>query len=286
MALKLKGPYHISHLKELTDLDSYGIYIWGFMFSRDEHAIKEFKVIPKDEIPKIDINLGYSNPEDIFIPYYVGRAKHNKKGDTTIKKRLSNHVKIQKGSSSKYLRMKMSYYKSFFRDTQNLRFPIPLTTGNWIETDEYSLKHIKKNIVYFNNPTLLSKIYNCAILDKNGKIFKANNCPINKINSVKINDTLKKIINDYNNFWFCYLPISTKQTSTNETDKQITEAEPFIFYSLKGKTVSKTKIYNSRNKCLEIKAENSCEYLFHRDNNGYLVSNEEWPGYTNKPQNT
>lgn len=266
-----KGPFHFSHMDKLEDINSYGIYIWGFMFNYDKKVIQEpicFNKATINSCPESDVNTGR-----IFIPYYVGRAIGVK-----IKTRLEKHHNVKKGDASKFVRMKEHYYSKFFNDCC---FPLPTKRGNWIENDIYTLDNIRANIKYFNNLTLLNELYDDSV---EPKTLGESKCSITKISIIENNkrgnipDTLDNIVNKdkKNNFWFCYLPFKKEES--------IEELEPFTFYALKGKTISKTDHFKNVKKQHPIKSEPSCSYLFHLNEEGFLTPKtgcqDGWPGYT------
>jgi len=276
-----KGPFHFSHMDELKDINSYGIYIWGFMFNYDKKVIQEPICLNKATIKFC--SEGDVNTDRIFIPYYVGRAIGVK-----IKTRLEKHYNVKEVDASKFVRMKEHYYSKFFNDCC---FPLPTKRGNWIENDIYTLDNIRANIKYFNNLTLLNELYDNSI---EPRTLGESKCPITEISvvennkRVEITDTLDDIVNkkEKNNFWFCYLPFKkeeSEKTISNGQIKKIEELEPFTFYALKGKTISKTDHFKNVKKH-DIKSEPSCSYLFHLNEEGFLTPKtgcqDGWPGYT------
>ena len=288
--LKFKGPFHWDHIdkknNQLTTLlqESYGIYIWGFMFNITNGKILElvdfcdFSKIPNinECILKGEL-IGYKNEKWIFIPYYIGRARFYITGNDTLLKRIGDHHNIIKGDSLKYTRLSMSYYKSFFNDED---FPLPTSKSDWIETCKFQKKINIKYIKYFNNSSILKKIY-----PNEEPKGDDNHWPINDQNYIT-EDTLERIVNKkgvskgkyYNNFWFCFLDISTK-SDTNSKDKLIEMAEPQTFYSLNGKTVSKTKKFQGIDfLTTPIYSTKTCEYLF-KTKAGRLKTSNHFKGY-------
>lgn len=221
---------------------------------------------------------GNDNNEQIFIPYYVGRASKN----NTIVNRLKKHHEITKSPANKYIRMKEEYYSKFFSDCC---FPLHIYEKNkiWIENQYYTIEEICKNIEYFNNKSLLKRIHDGKIKPKSEKKLTELDCPLNEVlvlrnnNMSEIKDSLKEIISDKNNFWFCYLPLP------KISDKEILQAEPLTFYALKGKTISKTVKFKQF-VFPPITPEPSCSYLFHLDQSYSLTPktgcSDGWPGYS------
>jgi hypothetical protein len=256
ITLDFKGPYHFNQINSINEIkkgvepiDGKGIYIWGFMYKKENNSLG-------DEIHfKMEIN--YDPYKMQFIPYYVGKAD-----DTSILNRLNSHHKPRYGHSTKYIRLSMTYMKSFFIGKPPYVFPINFKNNKDCKNNYVALELINKNpnlklITYFNNADCLSAIYPEILLKskrriQNNKAY--NNYPITMQHIPKtinnpngdLPDTLDDLINTKYNFWFYY---ALKPESAN-----ITEMETFTFWSLKGITVSETqkfetvKLYDIKNR--------------------------------------
>jgi hypothetical protein len=252
--LDFKGPFHFEKINNdmnlKNELSGKGIYIWGFVFPIDINGINnlgepvDFKINKKE----------FDNTKWKFIPYYVGLADK-----TSLMGRLFTHHEINKGVGLKYMRMDDKYYRKFFSDTDFKEY-----TGNKNKQiqDLKNLinnnKNIRKTISYFNNAEimeLVDPLLEIKKKDSNRKsiieLLKVNmdfkglieikDIPISEYFKPNvpqaIDDTLLKLVDvsEKNNFWFCYCAL-------NNPDKT---HEAFTFYSLLGKTISKTLNYDT-----------------------------------------
>lgn len=215
MTLDFKGPFHFDHLSKLADVNNPGIYIWGFVYELESDGIELKKTVDftSQKIPdlinqeKIDLPKNWK-----FIPHYVGLASG--KSNVFINTRLKQHHNVRKGNAAKYKRLSSDYMLVFFKDNKVNNFPV------WI-----------KGITNNNDFTPLIK---------SGKITyifdKKDNLLITDPKFSSIIDTLNEIVTTRNNFWFYYTELN--ECAVNE----ITEA--YVFWSLKGKTISQTLPYN------------------------------------------
>ena len=115
MPLEFSELFHKTALCSRTNLDVPGVYIWGFVYHKDENGIGG------------PVNFtGVGNPiadpaKHVFIPYYVGESS------TSILSRLFDHIQPRKRDSSKKTRLTIDYIKDFFNDPN---FPINSGLGN------------------------------------------------------------------------------------------------------------------------------------------------------------
>lgn len=265
--LIFKGPFHFSQLESLRLKGKVGIYIWGFAFNLVENGQLKEPIDFSDgsiPVPKMCLN---KNNEPIgcdfiglnwkFIPYYVGRAQLKEKGTNSIKKRIIDHLSVDATSkdANTYLRLNKCYYKSFFKDPD---FPINKSGGPWINTPVF-LKKLNTNfITYFNDPNILTNILYPSCTPQRDFKRKRDRYPINLQNYISY-DSLKDIVKNEENFWFCYLDM------TGYSDSQIEKAEPQTFYSLNGKTISKTIDFKLVENTTIIYAYSTCEDIFNLD---------------------
>ena len=299
--LCFKGPFHFDHLSDLSKISNSGItkagiYIWGFAFNLNEDKelnspVNFFNVenFPNSKLTQTDCNkpnfefgydfqsLGYK-----FIPYYVG-LKSGK-----IVDRINEHHKINCGDRLKFTRLTWETYKSFFK---NGNFPT-LTKNSKLKNQNEIINYIKREknnglipLEYFNNDLVLGEIYNPDIIvnkivsgirvDYPYNVQKRlNGNPIidkTSKNSTTF-DSLDRIVNNYNNFWFCYA----------ELENPNTDAEAQVYNSLKGKTISETKLFSNLKIKHSIKPSLTCEDIFKHDkvdNKGNIVCNDKFNGY-------
>jgi hypothetical protein len=108
----------------------------------------------------------------------------------------------------------------------------------------------------------------------------------NKILNLMLEDTLKKMYDganktDHNNnLWFCYAKLEGEKEFT---DCKLIDYEALTFYSLKGKTISKTIKFNELNNNLKI-LDNTTANIFNKDSNNNVSTIDfenikEIPGY-------
>ena len=267
MILDFKGPFHFEHLDSLKDFaNKPGIYIWGFIYEyqnmelTDPADYSKAKSIPAYSEPGCKLN-----DNQLFLPYYVGL-------DNKLFQRISNHFYVREGNSRFYKRFSLSYMKKFFND---LGFQPTITSDNKNCKDS-SVKQgcagcknsqliENKSLDYINIENCLKKIYGAhGIHNING------NCPINiqfQSNNKEIPDTLDFIVNKLNNFWFCYGIPDDKKAN-------LKDLETYVYYSLKGKTISLTTKPKEINN-IEIVPTDQCKDIFSSLNG----KNNEFKGY-------
>lgn len=268
--ITFKGPFHSSKLKdeELNELNDKGIYIWGFMYEKDK-----------------DSNFGkplhcYQNfnyNEMKFLPYYVGKT------EKSLRKRLNEHFDIQnkKFDGQKYIRFSENYMKKFFLSTE--KFPIKTHNGSLLKP-LLLINLMATNIIYYNNLNFMKKIYGNKI-KSNYTPEKINSLPISDFYSFLENtDTLRKNIVDNDNFWFCYANLDE---NIDSFQCKLKDYEVLTFYSLKGKTISKTEKLDSKiSEKLMIINETDSKDIFKDDiNTKSTIANHtkngtvDFPGY-------
>lgn len=299
-----------------------GIYIWGFMFwyDKDNNTLTCFvNFNNKTPIPdficinnaneNLPIGVDYSINGWKFIPYYVGL-------DAKLLGWIINrHYKIQSGNRWQYTRLTMDAYKSFFL---NGNFPVLIkntrktTKSRLVNSyvDKYSSHYWNSSIEYFNTSDVLQHIYGLSgILNTYGIPNKGINLvpsgkridyPYNiqldnSINMLMGNyispgsssnniDSLNHIINDLNNFWFCYAESIDPSTLNPINADEDMEAQ--TFYSLKGVTISETKPFINLSNTHTISASPTCDNIFKKAPNSgpnfkiYTgISAQDFPGY-------
>lgn len=229
--LDFHGPFHFNDINKNGQIkndrnpnnspapDKPGIYIWGFMYYYNYDGLTEPVDFKKDDIR-------FNENKMKFIPYYVGEHKKS------IINRICQHHKIQEGDRAKYLRLSNDYMKEFFKDNC---FPIHTNTKKHKENIKCIVKsNSSTKITYCNYPEILQMIYPNLKIVCNGR--NGTDCPITlqKIFNQELPDTLSDLIYLKNNFWFCYANL------LNATTSEIKQHETYVYYALKGKTISNT----------------------------------------------
>jgi hypothetical protein len=171
-----------------------------------------------------------------FLPYYVGKI------ESKLSLRLSQHKNITTDKNAKkYIRLSLNYLKEFFKNTdyENIDINFPIKTNNSTPIYKKLIDIDKENygIEYYNNSKFLE--YKLKLNNDLMKI-NPNDNPIDLFESV--NDTLDQIINGNNNFWFCYGISDIEKDSLFSC--YLESFETLTYYSLKGKTVSKTGVFH------------------------------------------
>lgn len=246
--LNFKGPFHLKELRTIAEIkNGKGIYIWGFMYQKNGETIGEAVDFSANGLP-VEFDPGTMQ----FIPYYVGIGDR-----TTIFTRLLAHSKPKHGHASKYIRLSHDYMKEFFIGSPlNKKFSIyqfPIKVGNK-PNNEAALKLINSSqtskITYFNSADCLSAIYPVITLTRKTRIIHGkayNGYPISNQSIPPspgnprglLQDTLSDLVNDKNNFWFCY--------SLNPDDQPLTKLETYTFWTLKGLTTGQTESFENIN---------------------------------------
>ena len=272
--LEFKGPFHWDHRAKLKLVNNSGIYIWGFMFEVinknlfliDFNDIQNMKII-SNHLNELPNGFEYKNKNWIFVPFYIGKDKNLNRFI-----RLSSEI-----NDKKITRLFKGYYDKFFMD---IDFPIHNNSdSDWIVNNNTNFADkINECVEYFNNMKILNDYIYPKSEVKNKKYgAKKNDNPIDQIfieNDV-LNDSLKNIIDHNNNLWFCYAETAT---SIN-----LEYPEGQTFFSLKGKTLSKTKNFDTllknTKKLYHIKYDNTCKHIFKLNIKNDVVAIERFDGY-------
>ncbi len=237
--LVFHGPFHFDdfdangkfkpgkNTQNAPDPNKPGIYVWGFMYEYKGSTL----VKPVD----------FRNPEPDkkkFIPYYVGLRKN-------VFNRLKEHKSVRKLNATKYTRLSFNYLKVFFiendpEDPECPNFPIHIDDKEFSNKIVHLIENDKKKVLYFNNKVALEKIYEeegIKPITCDGKNYTIICQKTNDGN--ELHDSLYEIVDteQMNNFWFCY-------AIPDENVINLKICETYTFYSLKGKTISKTEKYD------------------------------------------
>lgn len=256
--IEFKGPFNINHLdKDLEKkINNPGIYIWGFMVDSKYNTLncKNIKEFNSEKMS--------------FLPYYVGMATG--KSDMTIYKRLKKHKEVTKSDAAKYTRLSKKHLKTFYNDPLfPLHFDNESSKKYLNKLLIYNLNHDNKAISYFNNPMFMFFLYQKKLINKLDELFKnhePNNVPIT-LDTFKdwIDDPLDEIVNNKNNFWFCYADdrsYENKNANDNEIRAFYESLESLTYYSLKGKTISKTKKFETISDNIQVKCNDNLINIF------------------------
>lgn len=235
MNLDFKGPYHFDNIGSINGINSSGIYIWGFTAKRNANGV-DYDIDDCKDNPQLKPNgiVDFDN-DQLFIPYYVGIATG--KSEVTISRRLGNHRLPLSGNGLKYTRLTNGYLKGVQSSS---------SLDNWIKK---SITISKNEVSYFNNCCFINKIYNQY------PICLKDNYPIDLqiSNGIPIYDSLEEFIVKRNNFSFIFVTIEEDDLQDlfgNANFKtKLSFLESFIFYSLKGITISDCHLLSTvRNK--------------------------------------
>lgn len=244
--IEFKGPFNINHLDKNLELeiDKPGIYIWGFMVDSKYNTLncKNIKEFNSEKMS--------------FLPYYVGMATG--KSDMSIYKRLKKHKNVTKSDAAKYTRLSKKHLKTFYNDPLfPMHFDNESSKKYLNKLLIYNLNYDNKAISYINNPMFMFFLYQKKLINKLDELFKnhdPNNIPITlDIFKDWIDDPLDEIVNNKNNFWFCYAEFSYNKGNENEIRAFYESLESLTYFSLKGKTISKVKQWNEDKKRFTIK---------------------------------
>ena len=237
--ITFKGPFHFDEINQKKntiirdgnklELSIPGIYIWGFMYSKLEGEI----------VDPLDYNDGnnkiYDESKMQFIPYYVG--KHEK----SIAERLIEHNGVRSNNNAKkYTRLNFDYIKEFFKD---LNFPINIGGKNIYEFIKLGQND---KVLYYNHFGFLSVKYQNKfkelLNDNNFKLKSILDVPITDFKFLDKKDTLNLLVdkNELNNFWFCFAEYPIEKGPITQVLESL---ETLTFYSLLGKTISKTGLF-------------------------------------------
>jgi hypothetical protein len=226
-----EGPLHSSSLDDpKKDLNFEGVYIWGFMVDKD---FKPINCVKKHEYKPDEMN---------FLPYYVGMATGKGKNGMTVKKRLKSHKEVRKGDGAKYTRINESQFKSFHKDVD-----FPVHVGNRQHHKEMILYYMKckgNAIPYFNNPLFMLHQYEKQLTPKVLELFNKSiksDLPITSkiFEGISIKDPLFNVVCNKDNFWF--VCANAKHLDHKNDESYFENLEGITYFSLKGKTISKTK---------------------------------------------
>lgn len=230
--LDFYGPVHFDEVDQTTgnlkqsngkpkQPSSSGIYVWGFMYWKNKHGGLNGPVnFSRSKIV-------YDKKSMQFIPYYLGKSQKNMFTDRLIKHHDVRNAYNFNSHADKYMRLSHGYMMSFFNDPL---FPIKTGRSN---ASYLNLAKMKPGqITYHNDPLVLSEIYPTL---KISRVITDHPITEQKISGIPIQDTLEDLVISMNNFWFCYAAQDTV------TKALLEHCENYSFYSLKGKTVSKTK---------------------------------------------
>lgn len=276
--LDFKGPFHWEHLQQLKPYltGKSGIYIWGFMFGYNKQTKEILEPVNYNsiEVPMFEQGgIDYQTLDWFYIPYYVGLDNNMNTNPVPFQRIVSEHS-VRCGDAAKFTRLYDSFYKSFFNDSS-----FPTNTGQkkpWILNNKSFNAKISSCVEFFNNFDIISnKLYPGQSIFTNPLLAKITDCPITNVykNNKVLNDSLYEIVDPLlmNNFWFCYAELPDGVIANEDMEAQ-------TFYSLKGKTISKTKNFKDVHVIHDIIPEKTCEDIFKMYNSKAYISNQ-FKGY-------
>ena len=273
--LNVCGPFHFDEFdqkgrfinpKKSGSLqpDVPGIYIWGFVYEKIDGKLSE----PTEGVDIL-------NKHNQFIPYYVGIHQNE-----SIFKRIKQHHHINKNENTKkYIRFSKEYLKEFFVSESG--FPIHVGK-NFVKKNFDQLVCLNQcvtNITYHNHSEVLKsahpKLNPAPTLGKNNPItdWDGTNGKTNLL--LPSIDTLDWLVNQLNNFWFCFIPLSQHDCALNNLKHE--EIETYVYYCLKGKTISRTNHCPQPNPKITWTMDKTAENLFNNRMNP--EPNYCFPGY-------
>jgi hypothetical protein len=289
MPLQFSQLLHKTALGNQANLDIPGVYIWGFVYQKDENGIGAPLNFKKIANPIADPD------KHVFIPYYVGESS------TSILKRLRDeHIQPRNNPSNKRTRLTMGYMLRYFND---VHFPLHFNIRNGYNFLTLVQQYQPTRVVeYFNDDKVLKSIYGSGSIQINGR---KREYPINDQlimpGRVSLNDTLDYYINDIDNFFFMYVDICNLFNFVKEnncftddyTKILLKKFEALTVVSLKGKTLGKfngsSKVINSFITCPNLIFDsmiNSGFDIFKGHNSllinpagNYNINNIAFPGY-------
>jgi hypothetical protein len=257
--LNLHGPFHLDSFgasikTSLVSPLTKGVYVWGFAYNKN--GLLHF-----DELTEF-------NAETMsFLPYYVGKS------ESSVIDRVRQHKNFRytgpKKSidAPKYIRMSENYMLHFFKDSD-----FPIFTSN---KKNDLIKIVKKNhplktVTYHNHEEVLKTIYPGCKPVKSGTDHPIT---LQKYIDVK-DDTLFQLAEIYHNFFFCFIPETTGEL-------KLKYLEHYLFYCLKGKTVSQTN--NNPKEGMTPKlfklVDNTKTNILKKESNGNVTASNVFPGY-------
>jgi|GEM_PF-5912153 len=244
MCLQFKELRHKSWIvPNKKELEVPGVYIWGFLFDCHIDPLNNSKIAIGAPTVCDDEFLDSPNfKEKVFIPYYTGKS------DKDIYSRLSSHICFKSHPADKYIRINLSYMNRFFLN-ENLINPIR-PPKDYQKDRQMALTAMQ--ISYTNITDVMNKFY---LLNQVGKNFSI--CHYLQMN-LPIEDNLYTLSVKYNNFWFTYLPIEKPKDDTSTDKKYFEQWESYIFWSLKGVTLSQVEKYQDVEK-LDPKTYSFCD---------------------------
>ena len=291
--LNFKGPFHFDDIDSVMKMVNGKsiIYIHGFISEKKiNKSQKGFSIGLPANLSSSNI-LTTKNPVKsfdhknyAFIPLYVGKDS-NKKNNP--KRRIRDHRNLLDPATRTTIRFTMSEMNNFFKSSFN--FPINFGQNkserhvqilNWINNGN------KNKLAYVKDKNILDVLYeNKLIIDKSSDLYIED---IYKRIATKIKDpiedSLRTIYADYNNYWFAFAEI--EKQALKKIGLVLEDLETFAFWALKGFTISKIKSISPSSELdqkVEINIDKKNENLksiFKIDKNGIIsskpYSKKEW----------
>lgn len=253
ITLDFSDIHSFGELKDLkTDLETGGIYIWGFVFEKDDSGE------PTDKPLKYEVINKFDDISHCFIPYYVGKSINN------IHERLISH---QTEASQKYLMFQAPYLRVFFKDP---KFPSKKLTGREDKPRAWYVQNqsfFRDKILYYKCKPMLEDIYSISTngpdaLTKigDGYTFSSLERSLRLGGSKLLGSVQSKQAHYFDkNQFFIFAPMNCNFINHSWL-------EAYVYYSLKGKTISQHEelayLENEHNQCeINIKINSEFQYV-------------------------
>lgn len=240
ITLDFKGLFLLADLQKEVDAKKHGIYIWGFKYPNDE----------------------------IFIPYYVGKASTK-----FIITRINDHISGIKSKESTYTRLTSDFMKEFYK--YEIIDKISNSKKNIAQQPDWFRNFSKKKEIEYINKRWFIQLKTGSVLDENS------NFPISLLQT-PLEDFIGR---NMDNMYICFaIPYENGQSVI--PDKGLFERlESITKKSLKGRTVGRGLKsiqrndfhYKGKDYSVEIIPPNF-EKIFKINNNVVEASND-FPGY-------
>lgn len=202
------------------EMNDGGVYIWGLVFPNLNHQ-------PTGS--PIDNTERFDKTSQMFIPYYVGQSEEN----------LWNCFNQRHNNPSKnnlYTILSYDYIKEFYKDC---KFPEMLGIGSnrnrkWFDDEK---EYFQGKIIYYNNYQILKHLYGFSCYElavEENYSTEYVETALRNANKISEADMFKNYRKKFfKKTFFCYAKGFEKKGFKYK------DFENYIFYCLKGKTVSK-----------------------------------------------
>jgi hypothetical protein len=237
----------LMHLDDIDYVNSPGVYVWGFVYSKKAKPI-DFSGQKKKTI---------DSKKHQFVPYYVGETKD-------IKTRLKEHSLVRSGDAAKYPRFSEEFMKVFFKwipyqykgmspKVKSEHFKKILKLDN--SYIQYYADQIILNLIFNNNNNAKKKI---------DRSFKRGQAGITELDNIIGGDHLWNLINTMDNFWFLHVKCddfkeSLDSAKDSDQKKDIKREQGILLRSIEKKV------------CLSLRGGTISHYALSADTSGIQI---------------